>query len=133
MALVMYIETYLIKIMKKILVIEDENLQLEIICDQLQLEFAQAEIDKSSVLPINNTQLESKKYDVIVTDLIFNGINNAKNVQQLAQSLPNAKVFVYTMAPDSFPNDMITPNMQIVDKFEPIDTALISPIAKLFS
>lgn len=113
--------------MKKILVIDDEPLQLELISDRLKMEFSEEEISIDTALNLRTAEplIANNHYDIVVTDLLMNEQNSKDEILKLSQRLNTAKIIVYTVEPDAFPVEYIVPEQTfVVDKMKPFEDGI---------
>lgn len=114
---------------RRVLVIEDEPVQLDLLVDRLTVEFGEVEIDKVPTYSEADNYLQKQTYDLIIADLLEGQINRAETIRALAEGHPHSTVIVYTVAPESFPSEYCN-NRQtfVVDKLKPIEDEMLGLI-----
>jgi CheY-like chemotaxis protein len=114
-----------------ILVIEDEPLQLSLICDRIALEFPDKQIHPVSSLVEAQHLIKKHTYKVIVSDLLMGEENGADQLIEIIKNRGESYVIVYTVAPDAFPVEYIdNDKVYLCDKLHEFDTKMVSILYK---
>jgi DNA-binding NtrC family response regulator len=115
--------------MKRILVVEDEAIQLDLIADRLGIEFSNITIDKVSSFDKIKTLLDEHQYDVVVTDLM-EGLENRKDlIKEIMDHNQDSVFIVYTVAPESFPNEYVDHKRTfILNKLQPFEDGMLETV-----
>ena len=112
--------------MKKILVIEDEPIQLDLIADRLGMEFSNVDIHKVNKFSEVKTALAQTSYDVVVTDLMDGTVNRKDLIKEIIDTHTQSVIIVYTVAPESFPSEYVDHKRTFVlDKLQPFEEGML--------
>lgn len=112
--------------MQKILVIEDEPIQLDLIADRLGMEFSGIHIDKAVSMVAAKEFLKTNQYKIVIADLLEGQTNRHELIKKMAKDNEESTFVIYTVAPEMLPEDCVD-NKQtyLVDKLKPIEEGLL--------
>lgn len=112
--------------MKKILIIEDEPLQLEMLKDAIVAEFDEIEVDTAQTTSEATPLIDENRYSVVISDLLLGDGSAADSIQDWQNKLGECKFIVYTVAPDAYPvGEATQSNLIVLDKMKPLDAELL--------
>lgn len=117
--------------MRKILVIEDEPIQLELIADRLELEIEDIKVDKAVSMVKAKELLQSNRYQIVIADLLEGQTNRHATIKRMAEQNSDCTFVIYTVAPEMFPEDAVdNEQTYLVDKLKPIEEGLLQIVKK---
>lgn len=118
--------------MSKVLLVEDEPIQLELISDRLKLDFEGIDLDTTESMHEAQELISQNNYAVIITDLLFGDYSASDTIKQIATSNPESKIIVYTVAPENFPSAYRDSDQTfVVSKLLPFEQQLKELLTKL--